>query len=194
MDRIVSLASELRDFLKTLPQVRRCTLYGSLSRGDYDLYSDIDIEADVSGTDNSDFVTQLPALFSKRYPVIFYDYAASLAPDLYIFTAAIDNGNPFRIIDVNCVATPHCPKRSKEDMAAMCNKYDHVLKMFSVYLKQSLRGHDAQKGFSNLYAEIFEKPCEHDRLMITEIYSWMKRHAENRHQEYVDSFARFLHF
>lgn len=72
--------------------------------------------------------------------------------------------------------------------------YDHVLKMFSVYLKQSLRGHDAQKGLSNLYAEIFEKPCEHDRLMITEIYSWMKRHAENRHQEYVDSFARFLHF
>lgn len=73
----------------------------------------------MSGSDNSAFTIALPTLMEARYPIIFQDYAASFALDLYISTFAIYEDNPFRLIDINCVATPHGPKRSKQEISAM---------------------------------------------------------------------------
>lgn len=194
MQHIVALAEELCNFLSALPEVKRCELYGSLSRGNYDLYSDIDIMVDVSGTDNSRFVTRLPQIFAQRYNVIFYDYAASLAPDLYVVTLAVDGDNPFRVVDINCTATPHCPGLSQAQVAALCSPYAHALKMLSVYLKQLLRGQDAHGGIVNLYTPLLGQPRAGagDMDMLREIYGWVKEHAETRHEGLVRSFAQFL--
>ena len=45
-----------------IPEVNFCKIYGSLSRGDYDEYSDIDIEVDVSGYDNGRFLKRVPEI------------------------------------------------------------------------------------------------------------------------------------
>lgn len=57
-------ADELMDFLNTLPQVKSCSLYGSLTNGKADRFSDIDISVDVSGVNNGMFMKTLPSLLS----------------------------------------------------------------------------------------------------------------------------------
>ena len=62
-------------------EVKNCTIYGSLSTNQFDEYSDIDIEVDVSGSDNGAFVLKAANLLNEIYPVIYSDYAPSLLPD-----------------------------------------------------------------------------------------------------------------
>ena len=59
-------AENICDYLKTLPQVKRCALSGSLCRGNFDKYSDIDIEIDVSGTDNGQFAMETTYLSGAK--------------------------------------------------------------------------------------------------------------------------------
>ena len=70
---ILRFAENVRSFLLNQPEVRAVTLCGSIARGNADCYSDIDLEADVSGTDNGAFLLQLPERLTETYPVIFYD-------------------------------------------------------------------------------------------------------------------------
>ena len=81
---IKEFAKEICGFLMTIPEVRSCDLYGSLSKGTFDDFSDIDIAIDVSGTDNGLFIAKLSELLSKEYDIVFCDYAPSLAPEKYI--------------------------------------------------------------------------------------------------------------
>ncbi len=85
---IKKFANEICAFLQSIPEVKSCKQYGSLAEGTFDEYSDIDIEIDVSGEDNGIFLTRLPALFAKKYDIVFCDYAPSLAPEKYIVTIA----------------------------------------------------------------------------------------------------------
>ena len=70
---------EIFEFLNDMPEVQSCKIYGSLSAGNYDEFSDLDLVIDVSGIDNGMFLTKLPQLFEEKYDVIFYDYTPSLA-------------------------------------------------------------------------------------------------------------------
>ena len=68
---IKDFANELCIFLTNIPEVKSCSLYGSLSKGTYDEYSDIDIAIDVSGIDNGLFIMKLPELLARKYDIIF---------------------------------------------------------------------------------------------------------------------------
>lgn len=57
---------EIYCFLKDLPKVKNCRIYGSLSSGKQDEFSDMDVEIDVSGIDNGVFLTRLPELFGEK--------------------------------------------------------------------------------------------------------------------------------
>ena len=92
---IQTYAKEICEFLMQIPEVKSCSIYGSLSKGTFDEYSDVDIEIDVSGTDNGMFIKKLPELIAKEYDLIFYDYAPSLAPQKYILSVAMNTENPF---------------------------------------------------------------------------------------------------
>ena len=67
---------EIFEFLNDMPEVQSCKIYGSLSAGNYDEFSDLDLVIDVSGIDNGMFLTKLPQLFEEKYDVIFYDYTS----------------------------------------------------------------------------------------------------------------------
>ena len=146
------LAQRLMDHLGALPEVKACQLYGSLSTGTWDVYSDIDVEANVSGTDNSVFLTRLPDLVSPVFPVVFFDYAPSLAPDKYVITLALDETNPFRMADIACTATPHCPTLGRQELSALNHSQDHLMKLLSANLKHTLRGADCQRDIAKMYA------------------------------------------
>lgn len=97
-------AEKICGYLKTLPEVKGCCISGSLVRGNYDKFSDIDIEIDVSGTDDGQFLIDIPRLLSKKFHVIFYDFAQGMAPEKYVVSVAVDEENPFMFADICCTA------------------------------------------------------------------------------------------
>lgn len=188
------LAESVLCFLKTLPQVKQCGLYGSLAENCADEYSDIDIQADVSGTDNGSFALALPRLLSRKFPIIFYDFAPSLAPEQYVVTLALDARSPFMLVDLSSTADPHCANVSKQALRALNNRYDHVLKLFSANLKHFIRGADCSADIFKMQAKLFS-PGEctfHEDEALKKVYRWLKENAPERRRPYVASFARYL--
>lgn len=190
---IRDFAAELQSYLSSLPEVKACRLYGSLSTEEDDEYSDIDMEVDVSGTDNGAFITELPARLAERYSVIFCDYAPSLAPEKYIVTLALHEDAPFMLLDITCTATPHVASRSKQDIRALNDGYDHTLKLFAANLKHHLRGADCHADILKMHDRIFGKEhTKNDKQMLTAVYGWLDEHAEDRHRGYVAGFAAYM--
>lgn len=194
MEMLKEFANEICAFLQSIPEVKSCSLYGSLKKGTFDEYSDIDIEIDVSGVDNGMFITKLPALLAKEYDIVFGDYAPSLAPEKYIITIATNTENPFMIVDISCVATPHCETVSKQDLMALNNRYDHTLKLFAANLKHYLRGAECYDDIEKMYSRILGKDTEvcDEEQMLHAVYTWLKKNAESQHEEYVAQFEEFL--
>ena len=188
------LAGRICEFLREMPEVVHCCLYGSLMRGSCDAYSDIDLEVDVSGCDNGAFILELPKRFSERFDVIFFDYAPSLAPEKYVVTLALDAENPFATVDIAAVATPHMVSVSRQDLNRRNNLYDHTLKLFSANLKHFLRGADCRRDIEKMYSRLFD----HDpslmkkSQMLREVYSWLKDNTQNRHRPFVAAFEKHM--
>ena len=186
--------SEIFDFLNNLPEVKECKIYGSISTGNNDEFSDLDIAIDVSGIDNGVFLTKLPDIFSGKYDIIFYDYTPSLAPNKYIVSIAINEKNPFMVIDISCVATPHYNSVSKQDLMSLNNKYDHTLKLFVANLKHLLRGADCYDDIYKMYSRIFGRNIEvfNEEHMLRDVYQWLQENAEHRHEKYISLFEGYL--
>lgn len=187
-------AKDIFEFLNDIPEVKSCKIVGSLSAGNNDEFSDLDLVIDVSGIDNGVFLTKLPQLFEEKYDVIFYDYTPSLAPDKYIVSIAINKTNPFMIVDVSCVATPHFDSVSKQELASLNNKYDHTLKLFVANLKHLLRGMDCYDDIYKMYSRIFRRDLEayDEEWMMQEVYGWLQENAESRHEEYLALLEGYL--
>lgn len=186
--------SEIFDFLNNLPEVKECKIYGSISTGNNDEFSDLDIAIDVSGIDNGVFLTKLPDIFSGKYDIIFYDYTPSLAPNKYIVSIAINEKNPFMVIDISCVATPHYNSVSKQDLMSLNNKYDHTLKLFVANLKHLLRGDDCYDDIYKMYSRIFGRNIEvfNEEHMLRDVYQWLQENVEHRHEKYISLFEGYL--
>ncbi|MBQ7101481.1 MAG: nucleotidyltransferase domain-containing protein [Clostridia bacterium] len=190
---IKAFAQEVCYFLHNLPEVKSCGLYGSVSTDSYDEYSDIDIEIDVSGVDNGWFATQIPRILLKKFDVIFYDFAPSLAPNKYVVSLAMNNENPFMMVDVACTATPYCDTVSKQQLSSLNNLYDHTLKVFVANLKHFLRGVDCYDDISRMYGRIFrDREVYDEEQMLNVVYEWLQDNAEPRHEEYIALFEDYM--
>ena len=191
---IEEFAEDICNYLITLPQVKQCCLYGSLSNNCFDKYSDIDVEIDVSGIDNGKFIMEIPRLLSNKYNVIFYDYAPSLVPEKYVVSIAINEQNPFMIVDISCIADPHCESVLKQDLLKLNNLYDHTLKLFSANLKHYIRGEDCYIAIQKMYKKLFPLDasfCSEDE-MLNKVYNWIKENAEERHMTYIKSYEKYI--
>ena len=133
-------AEEIIAILSEMTEVNNCTVYGSLSTNTCDELSDIDINIDVSGCDNGQFMIRLVEMLKKKLSVYFYDYAPSLIPDRYIVSVAIDEYNPFLIVDLQCSAEPHCTTVTKQQVAQLNSEFTHILKLWIANLKHYVRG------------------------------------------------------
>ena len=187
-------ARDICDYFETLPQVKQCRLYGSLSRKTFDKYSDIDLELDVSGIDNGRFLLELPNLLSKKIQIIFYDYAPSLAPEKYVVSVATKEENPFMLVDISCVATPHFSTVTKQELRSRNNQYDHMTKLFCTNLKHYLRGLACDSEIQKMYKKLFlsETFPFSKKAMLEQVYAWLKNNADEKHAAYIQSFERYL--
>ena len=188
------LAEEYTAFLQSIPAVKATKIVGSLEKGTADEYSDIDIEVDVSGSDNGRFLLELPGLLGEKYAIVYYDYAPSLAPEKYVITIALDVKNPFGYVDISCVATPFHNTVTAEELRSLNNLYDHTLMVFAANLKHYLRGAECYGDILKMYGRIFQKQSDtlSEEAMLKQVYAWLKENGEERHKEYLAGFENYF--
>jgi len=189
---LINKANEIISILKEIPTVKGCVLYGSLSTNTYDEFSDIDIEVDVSGSDNGQFMLDVAYLLKNRVDIWYSDYAPSLIPDKYIVSLAIDAENPFRIIDLCCYAEPHCTTVTKQQAAAMNDKCTHILKVWIANLKHYVRGQECYDDIAKMARRlsIADVDVKEEAELLEETLCWLEENHENNLYEYIQSCRR----
>lgn len=142
MKKQITIANEIISYLKEFTFTKSCNLHGSLKSGDFDIYSDIDVQLDVSGFDNGKILLMLPYLINKRFPLAYTAFSPKFAPDLYVVSVAIIDENIFHFIDIECIASPHVSALSKDEILSITDFTALKLKLLIACLKKHLRGMD----------------------------------------------------
>lgn len=191
-DSLRDTADEIIAFLNKIPVVRKCSIYGSLATNTYDELSDIDIEIDVSGYDNGQFTLELVDALKGKFSIYYSDYAPSLIPERYIVSIAIDEKNPFLIVDLCCCAKLHCTTVTKQQASEKNNKYTHILKLWTANLKHYVRGNECYGDIVRMGQKIALKDIEtKDEVEILEkTLCWLEEHVEHGLHEFVKSCRR----
>jgi len=185
-------ANEIITFLNEIPMVRKCSIYGSLAANTYDELSDIDIEIDVSGYDNGQFMLELVELLKGKFRIFYSDYAPSLIPDKYIVSIAIDEKNPFLIVDLCCSAKPHCTTVTKQQAYEKNHKYTHILKLWTANLKHYVRGGECYNDIVRMGQKLGLEDVEtkDEAEILRETLRWLEVNVENGLCEFVKSCRR----
>lgn len=186
---LLNTAKNVMNILNSLPQVKCCKMYGSLAKGTYDELSDIDIEIDVSGYDNGKFMMELETLLSDKLNIIFSDYAPSLVPDKYIVSLAIDEENPFLILDLCCIAEPHCTTITKQHAISANDFYTHMLKLWVANLKYHSRGQDCYDDISRMASKlgISDIDVKSELELLESVLLWLENNKTAKTEKYVQS-------
>lgn len=183
------MAYEIITFLNEIPAVRKCSIYGSLATNTHDELSDIDIEIDVSGYDNGQFMLELVDLLKEKFCIYYSDYAPSLIPDKYIVSIAIDKNNPFLIVDLCCSAEPHCTTVTKQQALGKNEKYAHILKLWTANLKHYVRGCECYNDIVRMAQKIAVEDIDAiDEIEILEkTLCWLENNAKEELYEFIES-------
>lgn len=191
-DLLKGKADELMTILNEIPAVKGCKLYGSLSTNTHDELSDIDIEIDVSGYDNGQFMLDLTEMLKDKITIYYSDYAPSLIPDKYIVSIAIDVNNPFLIVDLTCSAAPHCTTVTKQQVIGKNEKYAHTLKVWIANLKHYVRGTECYDDILRMAKRlsIADIDVKDEAELLEETLCWLEDNVENNLGEYVESCRR----
>ncbi|GGA60012.1 hypothetical protein GCM10008025_00050 [Ornithinibacillus halotolerans] len=176
-DQRIDEANKIIAFLNHHPAVQNSFLRGSLSNGNHDEFSDIDIGIDVTGSDNGEFAKELPSLISSNFNILFHDWSPSLLPEEYVITFVHKDFPIFWIIDVQVMATPHHPTLTEVQV----NKYHHLLKLWILNLKYYLRGNEeADENIVKLAKRTFNKEVENTDVpyLLSQILKEIKENVE----------------
>lgn len=182
-------AEEIVSILNDIPEVNRCTIYGSVSTNTYDELSDIDIDIDISGSDNGQFMIELVEMLKGELTIYYYDYAPSLIPDKYIVSIAIDENNPFLVIDLQCSANPHCVTVTKQQVMEMNNKFTHVLKLWTANLKHYARGAECYDDIIRMAKRlgISDVDIKDEAELLDDTLCWLEHNVTDELSTFIES-------
>jgi hypothetical protein len=167
--------------------VKGCELYGSVASGAYDEFSDIDISVDVSGYDNGVFMLEAPDLLHDKLSIVFHDYAPSLIPSSYIISLAVSEDNPFRIVDLKCIASPFCQTITRQQ--AKIELIPHTLKVWVANLKHHLRGTDCYNNIMKMASrlQITNVSKKTEAGLLEETLRWLEHNQTDALAGYIRS-------
>jgi len=191
-DSLNDKANMIIAVLKEIPVVKKCDIYGSLATNTQDDLSDIDIEIDVSGYDNGQFMLELVELLEGKLSIYYSDYAPSLIPDKYIVSIAIDKNNPFLIVDLCCSAEPHCTTVTKQQVIGKNDKYTHMLKLWTANLKHYVRGCECYNDIVRMARKIAVEDIDtKDEVeLLEDTLCWLEENVEVGLYEFIESCRR----
>lgn len=185
-------AQKLMEILRSFPEVRECSLYGSLARGTADCLSDIDIELDVSGCDNGAFLLRLPELLQRHISVVYHDFAPSLMPEKYVVSIALSETDPFLIADICCNAYPHYKTVARAQAAACNDPAAHLIKLWTANCKHHLRGADCRADILRMAAKagIAEGENKTESELLLQTLERIERMAPDRYSALLQACRR----
>jgi len=187
------IAEDVINFLLGIPEIKCCNISGSLLNGDFDEYSDIDLEIEISGVDNGVFVTKLPALFRQKYKISFVNFAVSLVPEVYLVSMGLSNESPFMFVDITCTASPHIQTMQKEDFSLLNNLIDHTILVLIINLKHFIRGEDCNASIKKMHDRLFTAIESKDEFtMLKETFEWLKDNAPIKYCQYMDGLSGYF--
>jgi Predicted nucleotidyltransferases len=180
-------ANTCMEILRSLPMVKSCALYGSIANNTEDELSDIDIQVDVFGYDNGKFMLEVPYLINKKLNIVYYDFAPSLIPNIYIVSNAISVDNPFALVDIMCVADPHCTTVLKDH--AVNDIFTHTLKIWVINLKHHVRGYECHDAISRMAKRLGIKDTysKSKKELLEEALIWIEENQSDKFGYYVNS-------
>ena len=183
------IADQIIEILYEMPEVKHCSLYGSLANHTCDDLSDIDINIDVSGYDNGQFMLMLTDRFRKHIPIYYSDYAPSLVPEKYIVSIAIDENHPTRVVDLCCVAQPHCTTITKQQVRMLNDEFSHMLKLWTANWKHWIRGMECRNDIIRMAEKIGLSKLETkiEKEILEETLAWLERRAPENLQVFADT-------
>ena len=178
--------------LNAMPEVKECALYGSLAKGAGDELSDVDINVDVSGSDNGQFMLTLAERIGKELSVYYSDYAPSLVPEKYIVSLAVDEEKPTCVIDLCCNAEPHCVTVTQQQVRALNNEFSHMLKLWTANWKHFVRGKDCRSDVIRMAKKIAVANAEtkSEAQILQETLEWLEKKAPDNLKIFVKSCRR----
>lgn len=185
-------ADEIISFFNEIPAVNNWTVYGSLVTNTYDELSDIDIEIDVSGYDNGQFMLDVVEILKDKFHIYYFDYAPSFVPDKYVVSIALDKDNPFLIADLCCCAEPHCTTVTKQQVLEKNKKHTHMLKLWTANLKHYVRGNECHDDIVRMAMKISVEDIDtkNEVEILAETLCWLEENIENDLNEFVESCRR----
>lgn len=188
-DYLRNKAQEILAILSEMTEVNHCTIYGSLSTDTCDELSDIDINIDVSGSDNGQFMIRLVEMLKEKLRVYYYDYAPSLIPDKYIVSVAIDEYNPFLIVDLQCSAEPHYTTVTKQQVAQLNNKFTHILKLWTANLKHYTRGVECYDAIVHMAhkLKLDDIDIKEETELLEDTLCWLECNASDELSTFITS-------
>jgi predicted nucleotidyltransferase len=101
------LYERIRDVLLADPQVQAVELFGSLTTGDADIYSDIDLRCFLKDGTDRDFAFRLPSLIEAVGPRLIDGWGFSALPNWYVRTFYFAAYPLFWHVDIECLGTEH---------------------------------------------------------------------------------------
>lgn len=188
-DRLRIKAEEIIEILRSIPEVNDCAIYGSLSADTSDELSDIDIEIDVSGCDNGQFMLSLVDQLKDKLSIFYHDYAPSLIPEDYIVSIALDESNPFLIADIKCVAAPHITTVTKQQAKDLNGKFAHTLKLWTANLKHFARGKDCRGDIVSMARklQIVNIETKDEKALLEETLCWLESNVTDGMHTFIKS-------
>lgn len=189
---LMETADHIMHILSDIPGIKNCTLYGSLSSGNYDELSDIDIEIYVSDRDNGVFALELPDMLRERMPVYYADYAPSLAPEKYVVSIAFDETNPFRMADICVKGEPHFSTVTRRQLADRNDMFTHTLKLLTANLKHHLRGADCRGDIVKMASRlgIPEIADKSDAALLSDTLEWLESNVPEHLRTFLTAFRK----
>ena len=175
--------------LSTMSEVNQCAIYGSLSTDTCDELSDIDINIDVSGSDNGQFMLRLVEMLQKKLRIYYYDYAPSLIPDRYIVSVAIDEYNPFLIVDLQCSSEPHCMTVTKQTVAQLNNQFTHILKLWTANVKHYVRGVECYDDIVRMAHKLnlYDIDVKDEIELLEDTLNWLECNSSDELRTFITS-------
>lgn len=191
MRELRAWANRLMYTLGNQQGVRSCRLFGSVAAGTWDVYSDIDIEIDVSGEDNGAYMLSIPDRLREDFTVVWHDFARSLMPAQYVVSVALDETDPFLFADILCIAQPHIAFRSREGPPQ--DPFVHAMKLWIINCKHCMRGDECRMDILRMCGKMFENADEQsDRELLARALSWLCERADGRYTALLARCAKVI--
>jgi predicted nucleotidyltransferase len=129
--------------LRSAAFVQSVEVAGSLSRGQADSYSDVDLLITARGVSDRATAEAVPGVLEPLGPRLVDGWALGLLPDLYVRTLYFDHLPLFWHLDVEVHSDIHA---AGSDIAAAYH-WQQIFKMWVKCAKDVLRGYDAIPAF-----------------------------------------------